>query len=122
MNLIIMKTVEEFDKNSNQFITFYLGENAKDNDALFDQMSPDAFWIHLENFPSAHVYFELPKGKLAKKSKTKLIKFGGRLIKENSKYRKIQGLKICYTRKKNLRKSDVLGEVEIVGDVGIIRI
>ena len=33
-----------------------------------------------------------------------------------------EDLEICYTRRKNLRKSDVLGEVEIVGEVGIMKI
>lgn len=101
-------------------ILFYIGENARDNHELFDKMDDNAIWVHLEDYPSAHVYFEIPKDKTVKKSK--LLKIAGRIIKQNSKYQHIKNLEICYTRKHNLKKSDKLGEVIINGDIGIMKI
>lgn len=113
-----MKIIEECDT------IFYIGQNDKDNTELFDKMKDDAIWVHLNDLPSAHVYFELNSEaeKIDKRLKMKLIKIAGRLVKENSKFKNIQKLSICYTKKKNLKKGKALGEVILNVEPGIIKI
>ena len=115
-----MKIIEEYDKKSDSLIVFHMGQNDKENTELYDTMEEESFWVHLDEFPSAHIYFNLPKK--AKKSKMRLIKMAGRLIKMDSKYSNRKNINICYTRKKNLKKGDSPGEVILKVEPGIIKL
>jgi len=37
-------------------VTYFIGENAKENDELYEKMPSNAIWFHLDSKPSAHVY------------------------------------------------------------------
>ena len=48
--------------------------------------------------------------------------YGAELCKNNSKYRNLRDIKICYTSLKKLKKTQNIGEVIIYGKKNIIKI
>ena len=100
MKIIINMKTEIIDD-----ITIKLGQNAKENWDLIDQSPDDYIWMHLDSFPSCHIIIEDsdPSNEL-------LIK-GAQLCKDNTKYRNLRNLKICYTTISNLIKGKEVGSV-----------
>ena len=47
--------------------------------------------------------------------KNNLLKYGTELCKNNTKYKNLQDLKICYTSLKKLKKTNKIGEVIVSG-------
>ena len=50
------------------------------------------------------------------------LNYGAQLCKNNSKYRDLNNLKICYTSLKKLKKTQKTGEVIISGKKNIIKL
>jgi predicted ribosome quality control (RQC) complex YloA/Tae2 family protein len=48
-----MKKVEE------DSIIYYIGTSAKDNWDLYDKMSEDSWFFHIDNEPGSHVYIDI---------------------------------------------------------------
>lgn len=48
--------------------------------------------------------------------------YGAQLCKSNSKYKNYNNLKICYTSLKNIKKTQKIGEVIIIGKKNIIKL
>ena len=93
-----------------------IGKNAKDNDKLFDEAEDDDIWFHLDEYPSAHLWI-----KNQSLSKQELYRVG-LVLKQKSKYKKENNVRIVYTTKSNLRKTKKLGEVEIIGKAQYLRV
>jgi len=81
-----------------------LGVNANENWQLVDS-DPTFWWFHLNSYPSGHVIIETED--LTKE----MIIFAAKLCKENTKYRNLKRLKICYTQCGNLTKGSKPGSV-----------
>ena len=82
-----------------------IGQSAKENWDLIDNSNQNYIWLHLDSFPSCHVVIE------DENPSNELLLEGARLCKENTKYRNLKNLKICYTTISNLIKGKEMGSV-----------
>lgn len=96
----------------------YIGSNIIENDEMFNRALDNDIWFHIYSFPSAHMWI---KGDRGVPDKNTLYKIGLEL-KKRSKYKKISGLPIIYTTKKNLTKTQSVGSLLIKGPSKIITI
>jgi predicted ribosome quality control (RQC) complex YloA/Tae2 family protein len=126
-----MKIIDDY-----KDVTFFIGQNAKENDELFRAADPEDIWFHYDNRPSAHVYMQIDNefnsltknsltknspNSLSKKELLKMIKVGALLVRKNSK--KTSGLvEICYLKRKFLRKGNKPGEVILTKDPVVLEI
>ena len=51
-----------------------------------------------------------------------LINYGAFLCKENTKYKNLKDIKICYTTLNKLKKTNIIGEIEIIGKTKTIKL
>ena len=82
-----------------------IGESAQENWDLIDSSNENYIWIHLNSFPSCHIVIE------NENPSNELLLEGSRLCKDNTKYRNLKNLKICYTTISNLIKGKEIGSV-----------
>ena len=81
-----------------------VGANADENWMLVDS-NKEYTWLHLNSFPSCHVVIE------SAEPTQEEIMFAAQLCKQNTKYRNLRNLKICYTTCGNLKKGVKAGSV-----------
>jgi predicted ribosome quality control (RQC) complex YloA/Tae2 family protein len=84
--------------------TILLGENAQDNWNIIDFESAH-IWLHLNSFPSCHIIIQ------DENPDNETLIYAAELCKENTKYRNLRNLKICYTKCNNLKKGPDVGSV-----------
>ena len=95
-------------------ITFLIGKNAQDNFDILNNSNSTDIWFHAKDYPSCHVIACIPN-KLDKKTMKSVIKKGCLLCKENTnKLCSIKNLKIIYTEVSNIKKTKILGTVNVV--------
>ena len=85
-------------------IVFKIGKNSQENWDLLNN-NENFYWFHLNSFPSCHVIIENENP-----SEEEII-FASNLCKNNTKYKNLSNLKICYTQLKNLKKGTDIGSV-----------
>ena len=90
-------------------IKFKLGKNAEDNHNLIDISDKEFWWFHLKNYPSGHCVCE----KIDIDNDD--IIFAANIVKSNSKYKNRKNVSIIYTQIKNIKKTNIIGEIEILG-------
>jgi len=93
-----MKT-EEFNE-----ISIIIGQNAQENWDIIDFES-EYIWLHLNSFPSCHVIIESINPSID------VLTYAATLCKNNTKYRNLKNLKVCYTKSNNLKKGTDIGSV-----------
>ena len=93
-----MKTLEFNDT------TIIIGENAQENHDIIN-FKCDHIWLHLKSFPSCHVVIK------DNNPDDEVLNYAAALCKENTKYKNLKNLKICYTKCNNLIKGDKPGSV-----------
>ena len=101
-------------------ISFVIGENSKENWQILDhyyKINCNYIWFHLNSFPSGYV---IMLSDII--NDFDLLNYGAFLCKENTKYRNLKDLKICYTTLNKLKKTDKIGEVKILGKPKIIKL
>lgn len=110
-------------------IKFYIGQNAQENWDLFDEslkINQDYIWFHLNSFPSPYVIMystiEELKSLNLETEMLDILTYGANLCKENSKYKFLNDLKICYYSLKKLKKGIKIGEIIISGKKNIIKL
>tara|TARA_A100001015_G_C14594304_1_gene557938 strand:+ start:41 stop:382 length:342 start_codon:yes stop_codon:yes gene_type:complete len=111
--------IEEFNN-----VKFILGQNAQENWNILDQAKKENeyyLWFHLNNFPSGYVIMYSTISDLTDNINEYLI-FASNLCKNNTKYRNLNNIKICYTILKKLEKTKNVGEIIIKGKKNIIKI
>ena len=89
-------------------ITIVLGQNDIDNWEIiknYKKVNQNYIWMHLDSYPSGHIII------LSENVDNEILKYAGSICKENTKYRNIPNLKICYTKLSNILKGDKVGEV-----------
>lgn len=89
-----------------------IGENQTDNDMIIETSLQTDIWFHLANLPSCHVILSCTKKNRITK---KMIKYCATLVKQHTKYRNMKKIKVNYTSIKNIRKTNIKGEVIIKG-------
>ena len=95
---------------------FRIGKNKFDNDRLFDEAREDDIWFHLADHPSPHMWVSSVE---MEKSNIYNICLN---LKKQTKYRKVGVVRLCYTAKKNLRKTNEIGKLLIVGKLTFINV
>lgn len=95
---------------------FKLGNNAQENNQLLDEANQNDIWLHLENHPSPHgILFaeEIPN--------KNIIYQCAEEIKNNSKLKNQKNVKIMFTQRRFIKKTNTLGTV-IVSKKNIIKV
>lgn len=92
-------------------ITYTIGQNAEDNDAIIDAASPNDLWFHVDNKPSCHIIASVPDN-VSRADIGYIINQGVVLCKKHS-YPSEKKLPILYTRIKNIKKTNIPGRVFI---------
>ena len=95
-----MKTFELDDTT-----TCVLGETAKENWSIIDDSKGDFIWMHLNSFPSGHIIIQ------SDEINNDILFKAGNLCRQNTKYRDVPNLKVCYTKVSNLIKGEKPGSV-----------
>jgi predicted ribosome quality control (RQC) complex YloA/Tae2 family protein len=91
-------------------ILFRIGQCKEDHHQMIDESSPQDLWFHLEDFPSSHIIASVPDDLNREKVK-EIIRYGIRLSREKSKYG--SDVAVVYRRIRDVKKSNVIGEVII---------
>ena len=102
---------ETFENN-----TISIGENQTDNDLLLSSAYQNDLWFHLADFPSCHVIIQNNKQSPITK---KMTKYCAELVKTHTKF-KYRKVSVIYTNVKNVRKTNIKGQVTIKGKVQTI--
>lgn len=91
-----------------------IGENATENDYIVKNAKQTDIWFHLADFPSCHVIIdcssEFPINK-------QMINYCANLVKENTKYKNIPKVKVNYTQIKNVKTTNIKGQVTLKGKI-----
>ena len=106
-------------------IKYIIGQNAKENWTILDQaykINCDYIWFHLNSFPSCFVIMYSTLYELKPNNINDYLNYGAYLCKQNTKYRNLNDLKICYTQLKKLKKTNKIGEIIISGKRNIIKL
>ena len=85
------------------FGSFKIGQTARENWELLSE--PETYWwFHLESFKSPYVILRLDEPSQVDIQRAALLCIG------NSKYKNRKDLYVIYTRLKNVRKGNIVGE------------
>ena len=106
-------------------IKYIIGQNAQENWNILDEgykINNNYIWFHLNSFPSCYVIMYSSIEELKDNSLNDYLTYGANLCKQNTKYRNLNDLKICYTSLKNLKKTNKVGEIIINGKKNIIKL
>ena len=101
MRLYYYYNMKEFEIND---IVVVLGQCAQENWDIIDFES-DFIWLHLNSFPSCHVIIQ------DESPDNETLQAAAELCKENTKYRNLKNIKVCYTKCSNLKKGSDIGSV-----------
>lgn len=101
-------------------ITFLIGNNAHENFDILDQSNGNDIWFHAKDYPSCHVIAKIPF-EMNRNILKPIIKKGALLCKQNTnKLLLIKNLKIIYTEVNNIKKTNVIGTVNVSNKKEII--
>jgi predicted ribosome quality control (RQC) complex YloA/Tae2 family protein len=94
-------------------ITYYIGQNSKENFDVIDKGFEDDLWFHSKNESSCHVVALLPTDlTLEKEEINMIIKEGATLCKmHTNKISNLKNIPIIYTEIKNITKTKEKGKV-----------
>ena len=98
---IIINTMKEFTEDET---IIKLGKNAEENWALLDT-DENYIWMHLNSYPSGHIIIECDN------PSNEMLYICALHCKDNTKYRNLKNVKVCYTRVGNLIKGKDVGSV-----------
>lgn len=91
-----------------------IGQSQDENDQIISSANQTDLWFHLNNLPSCHVILNCNKNNPATKQ---MINYCAQLVKENTKFKNLQKVKVNYTEIKNIKKTETKGKVIIKGKV-----
>lgn len=92
-------------------IKFLIGKNATDNFNIIDKSNENDLWFHINDSPSCHVIACIHEYNIDKKDLKYIIKQGGIICKQYSKYKSDKNVEIIYTSIKNIQKTNIIGTV-----------
>uniref|UniRef100_A0A6C0EBF0 NFACT RNA-binding domain-containing protein n=1 Tax=viral metagenome TaxID=1070528 RepID=A0A6C0EBF0_9ZZZZ len=88
----------------------FCGQNAQENWDIISDSEQNDIWFHLEDNPSPHVVLKTQGKKMCNIDK-KIIYYCACVCKENSKFAKMNTVKMIYTEIKNVTKGEEVGSV-----------
>ena len=96
-----------------------IGENSRDNWNIIDISNPHWIWFHVANSSSSHVVLKIDENiKIPKQ----VIKRCACLCKSHSSSKALQNIVIHYTQIKNIKKTDIVGQVILLTEPKIVNI
>jgi len=98
-----MKVISLHDKN------VWIGENARDNWVILDDVKDTYWFFHLSSLPSCYVVYT-DESDLSDDVMDELA----RICRDNTKYKNWKNIKVDCTRCGNVEKGDVIGECKYV--------
>jgi predicted ribosome quality control (RQC) complex YloA/Tae2 family protein len=104
-----MKT-EIFNHKSVEYI-IHIGQNKEENFTIIDASICSDIWFHVDGMPSCHVV--LKTSEKMNSIPHQVIKRCAYLCKINSKAKTQSKCKISYTTINNVKKTDIVGQVEV---------
>mgnify|MGYP000179469603 CR=1 FL=1 len=81
-----------------------IGQNAKENWNMID-FNCDFIWLHLNSYPSCHVIIK------DNNPDEEVLNYAAQLCKDNTKFKNLKNVKVCYTKCNNLKKGPDVGSV-----------
>jgi predicted ribosome quality control (RQC) complex YloA/Tae2 family protein len=111
-----MKIESVYISRLNQYVTYHIGQNAKDNFAVIDSTESSLdIWFHSAEESSCHVVCLVPPD-MDKKTIRLIIKQGALLCKINTpKLKCLKKTEIIYTEIENVKKTHIDGQVSLEG-------
>ena len=102
-------------KHHDDYTTFFIGKDAKDNFDVIDLGKGSDYWIHAENEASCHVVVKFDENvEYTKKQKNLIIKQGALYCKLNTNKLKTKSkVSFMYTLLANVSKTSILGQVRV---------
>jgi len=91
---------------------YYVGQNAKENQSIIDNIEPEDIWIHLHENSSPHVMIQ--NGGINENITEEEIHYGCALCKVYSKYKNNEKVTVCYIEGKYLKNGKVIGSVNLL--------
>ena len=95
-----------------------IGKHKYDNDKLFDLAEYHHTWFHIAHESSAHLWLSKSIESMSKQD----IYLTALQLKKRSKYAKVNAIEIVYAQKSQLQKTNVIGQINIIGKSKIIRV
>ena len=118
MSTTLFDSVPIFVQSINETLTYHVGRNAAGNFALIDASDPDDYWFHVDGHPSCHVVVSMKDDDdnpfIDKKEKHAILVQGAVLCKSRSKLKGNKRVTIVYAKISDIRKTDVVGSVEVL--------
>ena len=94
--------------------TITMGTNREENAQILMDALPDDIWLHLEEGSSPHAILHV-EGRVS----SKMLRQASHMIKNSSRARKEDSVKVMWTRVKNVKPTSIIGEVEIEGEYNV---
>ena len=82
----------------------YVGNSAEENQQLLEESCQNDIWLHLKNNPSPHGIIKNMKNKYD-------ITFAAKMVKENSKLKNLDKVKVIYIERKHVKMTKENGKV-----------
>lgn len=111
--------IELYNNGLKKNITYLIGLDSVGNFSIIDMSASTDLWFHLEDKPSPHVIAKI-QDNLSKKELSYIVKQGAILCKSRSKYKSEKKIPINYTNVGNIKKTSVIGSVDITNYKNII--
>ena len=93
-------------------IKYKIGENEKENEKVIDEGEEEDLWFHNGKESSCHVLCKMPKEKIAREMRKRIIRKGAELCKYHTKKTRHEHLtEIIYTKINNVKKTNIPGRV-----------
>ena len=97
----------------NKTFEYTIGKSAYENHHIIDISNPYDLWFHVSDYPSCHVICKLENIRYNAKLFNKIIKQGAVICKQNCNLKNKKDLSISYTHLKNIKKTNIPGEVSL---------
>jgi predicted ribosome quality control (RQC) complex YloA/Tae2 family protein len=85
-----------------------IGQNAKENWCILEKSNQSDIFFHLTHYPSCYVILETEDEKIENDIKENCAL----LCVENTKYKNIRNISVDYTEVSNVKKGEIVGEIE----------
>jgi predicted ribosome quality control (RQC) complex YloA/Tae2 family protein len=104
------------DETKEKGVLVYLGENQKENDTLVKECDSGDTWFHVANHPSGHAIYtgDNPCNDAIARVAT--------LVKEQSKLKNLQKVKVNYILLKYIKPTKTLGKVILTKSANIVTV
>lgn len=97
-------------------VLVFVGQNSRENHALVKEADPDDYWFHLNGHPSGHGIYT------GDNPSPQAIYQMAMLVKEQSKFKNVPKVSICYTQVKNLKLMKTLGQVLLLKKPCLVKV